>query len=296
MLTTLGLESDHRSSTRSIRPLRLAASLVRAGFVALSVHVAMLASGVPFPLHEAPTWARWLNMSIIVGGILTFLSLADPTLGHSSILRRTLITFVMLVTLQETFRGAIMASVVTEGWIQPTIGLIAPLSRTLIIALLCAMASQMVRTRSSVIVAALAIALIGTVSSLVLGWALSPILRYASQFAHEDVYRFPYPFHVNVAAYATFLEAVAGATLMTVLIWDHLPKTRTTRLSVVAVLTASMKGVVGGTFVYGFFTGRTAMVGLLSWSQFLFEFLTLGILVGLAWEFFGASRRVGDAP
>src|SRR5690606_12552281 len=121
--------------------------------------------------------------------------------------------------------------------------------------------------------------------------AMSPLMAYVSPLSSEPLYQFPYPFHVTAAAYITFAEAVLGAALVTILIWNRLPGRRWPRLLILAVLVAALKGVVGGTIVYAFFTGPSWWVGLLSWSQFLLEFLALGLLVGLAWDIYGQPRN-----
>lgn len=83
---------------------------------------------------------------------------------------------------------------------QPVIALAGPLARTLVIAALCAVASPWVRGTVTVTLAAPLAATAGFAANFALGWGLSPILQYASRFAREDLYMFPYPFHVIVAA------------------------------------------------------------------------------------------------
>ncbi len=43
--------------------------------------------------------------------------------------------------------------------------------------------------------------------------------------------------------------------------------------------------------IYPFFMTQSLLLGMLSWSQFLFEFLALGFLVALAW-----ARFVRELP
>jgi hypothetical protein len=59
---------------------------------------------------------------------------------------------------------------------------------------------------------------------------------------------------------------------------------------------ALLKGVIGNTLLYSAFTGGSVLLGVLSWSQFVLEFLVLGALIALAWDAFGRDRepaRVG---
>lgn len=87
----------------------------------------------------------------------------------------------------------------------------------------------------------------------------------------------------------TFVEAVIGTALITILVWNQLPGSRAIRLLLLAALAALIKGVAGGTFVYGFFTRSSAATKIFNWSQLLFEFLALGFLVGLASDLCGAG-------
>lgn len=274
---------------RSHRKIMLASCLLAAGVVALSIHVGLLAAGVPFPFTQPPIWGKWLNLSIIMAGTMTFLGFAGQNFCRFGFVGRTLITCVVLAALQETLRVALMTFVVTGGWIQPIIGLVSPLCRTLVTASVCVAASRWLQSRPRMIVSALFLAAFALALHLLLGSLLTPITEYAAQHAKNDLYQFPYPLHVTFAAYVTFMEAVAGTTLMTWLIWDQLPPSRATRLGLLALLTASMKGVIGGTFVFGFFTASSVWIGMLSWSQFLLEFVALGVLVGFSWERFGAA-------
>lgn len=279
------------------RPWLLAGSLLLAGFVALSIHVGMLASGVPFPLPEPPRVAVWLHQSLVCLGLLCFLRLAEPRLGRRSVLTRIVVVFLVLLGLQETFRVAIMTSVVTGGWEYSVLALVKPLIRCATLASLCVVLGRWVRGGKSLFMIALAAGALATVAQTLVNLAFAPVMQHFAGLARGDLYAFPYPFHVTVSAYVSFIEALAGGTLMAALAWDGLPGSRPIRLLVLGGLAALIKGVVGGTFVYGFFTGGSVWIGMFSWSQFLLEFLALGILIGVALEMFAfsASSRLSEA-
>jgi hypothetical protein len=269
------------------RPGRLAASLVLAGFVAMSVHVGLLAAGVPFPLPRPPIWAQWLNESFVAGALLAVLQLARHGAGHRGILARTAIAFLVMAAIQETLRIGLMSGIVTGAWAYSAIGLIRPVIRVIIVAALCAAGARLVRGLPSLLVAALVIGATSTAARKLTAHALDPLVQHFAWLARPDIYAFPYPFHVTIAAYLSFAEAVAGALLTTMLVWDGLPASTPVRLLAIALLVALIKGVVGSTLLYGAFTGGSLLLGIGSWSQFLLEFLTLGALVGLSWELFG---------
>ncbi|NYF30612.1 hypothetical protein [Sphingopyxis sp. JAI108] len=278
--------------TNARKPGLLLAGLAAAGFAAMSVHVGMLAAGAPFPLPQPPLWARWLNEAFIAGGLLIFLRLANPSLGHRGFIFRTLIACLVMAAIQETLRVAIMSGVVTGGWAYSAIGLIKPLIRVVIVALACTLAVRWVRGPFGLLGAALAVAAVSAAARKLLAYVIDPFLGQFAWLSRPDLYAFPYPFHVTFAAYLSFAEAVAGAFLLTLLVWSHLPQSRLLRLLAAGFLVALIKGVVGNTLLYSSFTGSSVVEGVLSWSQFLLEFFTLGCLVALAWDAFGGEREL----
>ncbi|MDY0977187.1 hypothetical protein SOM61_19660 [Massilia sp. CFBP9012] len=273
------------------QPLLLAASLVLAGAIALTIHVAMLAAGIPFPLSQPPAWARWLNLSLAIGAVFVVLRLAGPDFARRGFQARTLIVFALLLTIRETARAGIMSGVVTTGWAYSAIGLIEPVAKVLIQSVLCVAAVRWVRGGVSLVVVALATAALCMGGQALAGMALAPLMEQFASFARPAQYVFPYPFHVTLAAYLTMLEPVIGATLVLALVWQRLPGTKIARLLTAALLVALLKGIVGVTFVFSFFMKQPPLEGMLSYSQFLFEFLALGFLAALAWDAFGPAVK-----
>jgi hypothetical protein len=273
------------------RPLLLAASLALAGAVALTIHVAMLAAGIPFPLSQPPAWARWLNLSLATGAVFVVLRLAGPDFARRGFLARTLIVFALLLTIRETARAGIMSGVVTTGWAYSALGMIEPVTRILIQAVLCVAAVRWVRGGVTLVVAALATGAICMGGQALAGMALAPLMEHFAWLARPAQYVFPYPFHVTLAAYLTMLEPVIGAALLLALVWHRLPGTKMARLLASALLVALLKGIVGITFLFGFFMKQPPLEGMLSYSQFLFEFLALGFLAALAWDAFGPGVK-----
>lgn len=273
------------------QPLLLAASLALAGAIALTIHVGMLAAGIPFPLSQPPAWARWLNLSLATGAVFVVLRLAGPDFARRGFLARTLIVFALLLTIRETARAGIMSGVVTTGWAYSALGMIEPVTRLLIQAVLCVAAVRWVRGGVTLVIAALATAAVCLGGQALAGMALAPLMEHFAWLARPAQYVFPYPFHVTLAAYVTMLEPVIGAALLLALVWHRLPGTKMARLLASALLVALLKGIVGVTFLFGFFMKQPPLEGMLSYSQFLFEFLALGFLAALAWDAFGPGVK-----
>ena len=278
------------------RPLLLAASLVMASAIALTVHVAMLASGIPYPVSQPPDWARWLNLSLAIGAVLVVLRLAEPHLKARSFMARALIVVVLLLTIRETARGGIMSGIVTGGWAYSAIGLVEPMLRVLIQAVLCMAAVRWVRGAPSLVLVALVTAAFAMGAQALAGMALAPLMEHFAALAQPPLYAFPYPFHVTLAAYITMLEPAAGATLLLALVWDRLPGSKAVRVLAAALLVALLKGILGMTLLFSFFMAQAPLAGMLGYSQFLFEFLVLGLLAALAWDAFGPRAGGVAAP
>ncbi|GAB3046344.1 hypothetical protein [Stenotrophomonas tumulicola] len=269
------------------KPLLLAASLALAGVAAFSIHVGMLAAGVPFPLAQPPTWARWLSNALVASALLVLLRLAHPRVGHMGVLARTLIIACILMAIQETLRARIMTGVVTTAWMASALSLVRPVASALLLSLLSVIAVRWVRSAASLAIAALVVGAAYVALQLLLGLVLSPLTELVASLGRPEAYAFPYPFHVTFLAYLTFAEPVMGTAALLMLAWDRLPASRPARLAVLALMVALVKGVVGMTFLYSFFMTQPPLPGMLSWSQFLFEFLALGALAGAAWKAFG---------
>lgn len=123
----------------------------------------------------------------------------------------------------------------------------------------------------------------------------APFADLKTHFAYLDrpeVYSFPYPLSFQIPAYLMFHEPVIGAAVLASLIWDQLPGPVLVRALTLELLVAFIKGVVVMTLLFSFFMEVTPAAGMLSFAQFLFEFLALGFLTGVAWNRFGPSTRI----
>lgn len=224
-----------------------------------------------------------------VAGVLAFLALALPRLRHLGFLRLTLLTFVLLAALKETLRGAIMNGVVMTGWLFSAITLVQPLVRVLIVAAVCVFAMRWVRSGTWLIAIALVAGAITIGANMLTGIVLAPLTARFAALSRPDLYDFPYPLQVMIPAYLTFLEPLIATVAMAALVWPKLPGSRFSRVASFAALVARTTGMVGLP-VYGLSAPSAVGTTVLSYSQFLFEYLALGLLAGAAWEAFGPAR------
>lgn len=277
---------------RSGSPFLLAVCLVAAGFVALSIHVGALLLGDPYPVSNPPQWARWLNGSSMFMALLTVLNLARSKLKRYGTSVQIAMLFGIVSAIGETLRGTIMNGFASKAWAFAFLGLPEQLVRNALITLLCVLAAGCARSRISVIIAGL---LLGALYSATAPMIFAPFADLKTHFSYMDrpeVYSFPYPLSFQIPAYLMFLEPVIGAAALASLIWDKLPGAVLIRALTLGLLVALVKGVVIMTLLFSFFMEVTPAAGMLSFAQFLFEFLTLGFFTGLAWYRFGPSTRI----
>ncbi|WP_277667564.1 hypothetical protein [Novosphingobium lindaniclasticum] len=277
------------SAQSGSRMILLLLSLVAAGFISLSIHVGALLLGDPYPSSNAPQWARWFNSFSSYFGILLILLLARPKLQGLKFLTQTLILFGIVAAIGETLRGTVMNGFASKAYAYAFLGLPDLLLRSFVVALLCTAAIRWVRSPLSLTIAAMLVTVIVKLAGPVI---FGPLAGLQAQFAYlerPEVYDFPYPLSFQIPAYLMFLEPVVGATALAYLIWDRLPGTPLARALSLGVLVALVKGVVGMTFLFIFYMDMSPLAGMVSYGQFLLEFLALGFLTGLAWNYFGPA-------
>ena len=279
---------------RSYSPT-LVMALALAGIVSLSIHVIMLqVLGVPFPEEDAPAWAGFLNLAGTTTALICVQLLARDRLG--GFWRTAMLSGLILFMIKEGLRGAVMNGVVTGGWIFALAGALVPMLLSFGIALACTMAAGRVRSVRGLLLAAALTGLFAVLLQLAVGAAMSPIMGALASFARPDAYQLPYPPAVLVPAYLTFAEPVLGCAILAALIWNSLKGSVPARVAQFTLVVVFIKGVVVRTLLYPAFMAQAFGWGMLSQSQFLFEFATLGALTAITWHYFGpgqSDRRRG---
>ncbi|MDE1146987.1 MAG: hypothetical protein PW843_10240 [Azospirillaceae bacterium] len=266
----------------------LAVGAVISGFISLSIHVVMLqVLDVAYPQDGgAPTWAR---MPILMGAMAAacvFYGMARPALAKRGPVLAVLALFALLAMGRESLRLIVMNGVVTTAWVYALAGAVPGLLVALGSAALVVAASAFTRGPVSRLVAGViigAIVLLGLQPLIAHVW--KPVMAALSGFDHDEVYQMPYGWQVEIPAYLTFVEPVASCLAMAALIWDKLSARPLTRLAQFMLLVLFLRGLVLRPFLYSFFIPAPLGAAMLSESQFFFEYLALGLLTGLTWQF-----------
>ena len=195
------LDQNPQQSMKS--PVGLALVLVFAGVAALSIHVGMLLAGVPFPVASPPAWAGWLNQAVTTITLLVVVRLAGPMVARLSLVKRTLLIFLVLAMIRETVRGIIMNGVVTTSWAFALVALPDQILRLLFLAALVAIGARWTTNIPRLVVIGLAIAGASFGMNKIIAAATSPLAEQLAHLARPDAYTFPYPAEVMVPAYLT---------------------------------------------------------------------------------------------
>jgi len=275
----------HDTRSRMSWP-RLVVGAIVVAIISLSVHVIMLqVLGVPFPDRSGvPFWAAFLNVVLAVIALVTFYDLATPQITAWPAWLRWLAIAVLFGSLKEVFRGNLMNGVVTTAWVFSFAQMIAPIVYSLVLSAFVVWALPIVRNTALKFGAMLVVAALMTfaVKPLV-GLALSPLMAAVSSLNHEDVYPFPYGFHVLFWAYVTYLEPVIACFVAAALVLPGLSLRQMVRTTQFTLLILCIKGALLPTLVFGFFNKSGVWTGMMSESQFLLEGVALAALVALIW-------------
>ena len=286
--------SDQTDALNQVKWPALVAALIVAGAVSLSIHVVMLqVLGIPFPEDQPPVWAKVMNLAGTTSALIAFQVNARAKLG--GFWRTVVISGPILLLLKEGIRGAIMNGVVTTGWGFALAGVLVPLLLSFGIALICATSSRWVRSPLTLLAAGLLTGALAYVLQALVGVAISPVMGALAHLARPDVYHLPYPLAVLIPAYLTFAEPLVGCGLLVALVWDRIEGGLAARLAQLTLLVLFLKGVVVRTLVFPAYMEQPYFQGMLSQSQFLLEFAALAILTALAWNRFGANRRLASS-
>ena len=113
---------------------------------------------------------------------------------------------------------------------------------------------------------------------------------------HEEVYKAPYGWQVEVPAYITYVEPVAACFMIAALVWNRLANNLPMRTLQFALLVLIISTRLILPFVYIFYSQFSPSIALLSMGQFFLEALTLAILTTFTWRLCQKPRNQAVTP
>jgi hypothetical protein len=263
--------------------------------IALSIHVVMLqVLNVPYPAeYPRSGWPVFTQTALSVLGLMWFYRLGQAQFSRFSLAARCLVLFVLAAMLREALiRGPVMDGFATTAWIYSFVSSMPRLITLLIISCLIVATAPLARRPWQMLVGAIAIAALAYfVCTPLIGNAFGHLLESISYLSHDEVYKAPYGWQIEVPAYITYLEPVAACFIMAAWMWPGLSRTPSWRTLQFVLLVLAMDTLLIRPFVYVFYANLSPMMALLSMGQFFLEALALALLTAVNWSV--SQKRVG---
>lgn len=189
---------------------------------------------------------------------------------------------------RQVLRGAIMNGVVTTAFAYQLLRLLPQLAVYLIMAAIAGLAWWLPRRWWALPLAGGLLALIDAhgVAPAVAA-TLGRLVDSLPVADHAVVYSMPYGLPVLIPAYLTYLEPLAGACALYMLIWRYCAVSPDARVAIYCVLLEFLAGELVPPLVWSFFGERSWPLAFTSMAQFTLEQFVLALGVVLAWHTHG---------
>ncbi len=194
---------------------------------------------------------------------------------------RCVLLFLLLATVKEDlFRGPFMDFVNLSNFtLYPFIDNIPRLIPYAIVAI--GVESWTRRERSlvsSTVTAVLLAAIVILIVTPFAQYAFLGVTHFTEAREGHQRYGLPYDWHILLPAYFTFFEPVVAAFIIGYAIRPTLPLKPAARFGITAALILALKGPVFAPILNIFYANTSAFAAVLSYAQFTFETLALGVL------------------
>jgi hypothetical protein len=187
-------------------------------------------------------------------------------------------------------RSAVMDGFATTAWVFSFVISLPRLITILIVSCLVVVTEPLLRRPWRLLLGAVAIAaLVQFLCTPFIGVVFGHILESIAYLSHDEVYKAPYGWQIEVPAYITYLEPVVACFIMAALIWDGLSKSLLWRTLQFVMLILAMNTLLIRPIVYVFYAPLDPLTAMLSMGQFFLESPALALLTVCNWRF--SQRR-----
>lgn len=286
-----------RDRMQGIDWTRAVAGCALSCIASLSVHVLMLqVAHVPYPSgYPTSGWPIYCGLTLCAFAMLWFCQLATDRLAALPF--RVCILFVAAVAamLREATRVTILDGVVTTAWRYSFVSGLPRFFVPLFLACLCVPTSRYLRRLPARVAGALVIGGLACYAFLpALAYVLKHVLDSMSYLSHDEIYKVPYGWQVEIPAYITFLEPTVAAFLLAAFTLDRFSSKLSLSTFQFTLLVMSFNTSLIRPLLYLSFSPFPVPLALLSMSQFFFEWVILSFGIVLTWRL--SSRRCLLAP
>ena len=261
-----------------------------------SIHVVMFdVLGIPSaPGYPLVGFLPYLTYVALSFAAIVFWRLARRRVAPLPMPLQGLVLFLILAMLREqVLRAPVMDGVVTGAWRYAVLSNLPKLLPFL--ALGCLVAPTSHRLTRWWMKAAAAAGFAG-VFVFVRAEALAlsaPLLDRFAYLAHDEIYKPPYDFHVDLPSYLAFSEPVAAGFVVAALVWDRLSPNVAMRFFQFAVLLLAMNRTLFGPLVYAAAMPREPWAAMMEFGQFWLQALAQALLTGGVWMAACREARAG---
>ncbi len=269
--------------------------------LSLSVHAVMLQGlHVPYPYNFPSTgWARLPDGFLSVCGAIYLSARLPQSIRKRSFGLRCALLFLLLATIHEVFfRAPFMEFINLSNFtLYPFIDNIPKLIPLAVIAIGVESWTRHERSfRAHLVAAALLAATAGLLVKPFAYHAFAGVIHFTEAREGHERYGLPYDWHILLPAYLTFFEPVIAALVIGLAIRPKLPSTPLTRFGITATLILALKGPVFAPLVNIHYANTGALTAVLSYAQFTFETMALGILTAATLHFSSKSFKTPTQP
>ncbi len=265
--------------------------------VSLSVHAVMLQGfHVPYPYNFPHSgWVRLPDGILSAFGAVYLSAHLPQSIRKRTFALRCVIVFLLLATIHEDFfRGPFMEFINLSNFtLYPFLDNVPNLLPLAVIAIgVESWTRKEHSTMANLAAAALLAAIAGLLVKPFADHAFTGVIRFTESQEGHQRYGLPYDWHILLPAYLTFLEPVIAALVIGSAVRNQLPQKPLTRFGITAALILALKGPVFAPFINIHYANTGPMTAVLSYAQFTFETMALGVLAAATLRF--ALRPLED--
>ena len=268
--------------------------------LALSVHAVMLQGlHVPYPSNFPATgWAKLPDGILSILGAMYLSAHLPDNIRKRSFSFRCAFLFLLLATIHEVFFRAPFMEFINLSNFTPY-PFLDNVPKLIPLAVIAIGVEGWTRRKTSftadLIVAVLLAAIAGLLVRPFANHAFAGIIKFTEAREGNERYGLPYDWHILLPAYLTFLEPVVAALVIGHAIRRKLPPSSLLRFGITAALILALKGPVFAPFLNVIYANLSPFAAILSYAQFTFETMTLGILTAATLHFsFKADKGVAS--
>ena len=192
-----------------------------------------------------------------------------------------LLLFVLVAMLRESLRLPIMDGFATTAW---RYSFVSDTPRIIMVFLICCTVvatPKISRWWVKAVAAVFSAAVLQFIIQPLIHAGFSHLLTSTAYLSHDEIYKVPYGWQIEVPAYITYLEPVIGCFLMAIIAWEKLAGNMLQRTVQFILLVMLIGNALIRPFIYVFYSEFTPVVSLLSMGQFFLETFFLALLTTL---------------